>query len=99
MSLISLLRAGYSFKSTSPLEGLNNCKVPILFIHGDSDNFVPFSMLNELYEHAGSTKQKLIIEGASHGACLGKNPKIYLETIEKFLDEYVKKADSLRVSF
>ena len=94
MSLISLFRAGYSFKSASPLEALRRCKVPILFIHGESDNFVPFSMLNELYENAGSKKQKLVIKGASHGACLEKDSKLYWETIEKFLDEYMKKADS-----
>ena len=92
MSFISLMRSGFSFKSASPLESVKKCKVPILFIHGNSDNFVPFSMLNELYENAECEKQKLIIKNASHGACVNKDPKLYWDTIDNFLKDHIEKS-------
>lgn len=92
MSFVSLIRSGFSFSSASPLESVKKCKVPILFIHGDSDNFVPFSMLDELYENAECEKQKLIIKEASHGVCVNKNSKLYWDTIDKFLKEHTEKS-------
>ena len=40
--------------------------VPILFIHGDSDDFVPEYMCEELYENCAGRKEKVLIEGANH---------------------------------
>ena len=33
--------------------------MPILFIHGDKDKFVPFYMLNKLYDACKAPKDKL----------------------------------------
>ena len=44
------LRAGYTFEAASAVESLRSASVPMLFIHGDADTFVPFSMLDECFE-------------------------------------------------
>ena len=92
ISFISLLRSGFSLKAVSPLESVKKCKVHILFIHGSNDNFVPFSMLDELYESASCKKQKLVITDASHGGSINKDSKLYWDTISKFIDENLERS-------
>lgn len=65
-SLITRLKAGYGFGEASALKQVRKAKAPILFIHGDADNFVPFAMMNELYEACQSPK-RLIVPQAGHG--------------------------------
>lgn len=67
-SLVTKLKAGYSFSEASALEQIKKNKLPILFIHGAEDWFVPVSMVYELYEACPSEKELYIVEGAGHGA-------------------------------
>lgn len=60
-------RAGWSFGDVSTLEVLRcNKKIPILFIHGESDKFVPTKMSLQNYEACSSPKQLEIVKGAVH---------------------------------
>lgn len=43
-SFFNTLRCGYSFEEASSINQLSKASVPMLFIHGDADMFVPFSM-------------------------------------------------------
>ena len=61
---------------------------PTLFIHGDADTFVPYFMLDELYNASTAEKEKLVIEGAAHAKASTVNPTLYWETIEAFLAKY-----------
>lgn len=88
-SLICRVKAGYSFKEASSVAQLSKAKVPILFIHGDQDTFVPTSMLDVVYESCASQKQKLLIEGARHAESAYVNPELYWSTIYEFLSKYV----------
>ncbi len=49
------------------LEAMRQCKVPVLFIHGAADSFVPISMTYENYLACRSEKQLLVVPGAGHG--------------------------------
>ena len=85
-----LLRAGYTFEGASAVESLHSASVPMLFIHGDADEFVPFSMLDECYEACASTvKEKLVVEGAGHGLSASTNPDLYWETVDTFISTYL----------
>ncbi len=88
-SITTKLRAGYSFKEASSVEQLKNCKTPILFVHGSADNFVPFKMLDIVYDAATCEKQKLVIEGAGHAGSSMKDPETYWNTVEKFVNEHI----------
>ena len=83
-------KAGYSLKDASALEQVKKSKTPILFIHGDKDDFVPYSMMEELYEATNSEKEKLTIKGAGHDDSYIVNPELYWNTINTFLTKYVK---------
>lgn len=87
-SLVTKIRAGYTFKEASALKQVAKCKIPILFIHGDQDTFVPFSMLEPLYNAANCTKEKLIVEGAVHARSADVAPELYWNTITSFLENY-----------
>lgn len=90
-SLVTKIRAGYTFTEASALKQVAKCKIPILFIHGDKDTFVPFSMLDPLYQAANCTKEKLVVEGAEHARSADIAPKLYWDTIASFLEKYNSK--------
>ena len=60
--LVANVRAKYDIKEASAVEQVKKSNVPILFIHGDADNFVPEYMCEELYSAANCIKDKLIIQ-------------------------------------
>ncbi len=84
-SLITKLRAGYFLGEASALEQVKKSKVPILFIHGHEDTFVPFEMVNRLYEACTSEKKLFTVEGAGHGESLIKDYDGYRETVKEFI--------------
>ena len=88
-SEVCKIKAGYSFKEGSAIEQVKNSKTPTLFIHGDKDAFVPFEMLDEVYQSASCEKEKLIIKGAAHAESVSVNPTLYWGTIERFIEQYI----------
>lgn len=89
-SLIGRIKAGYWIGDAAPSDQIVKSKTPTLFIHGDKDDFVPYSMLDELYNKGTMPKEKLIIKGAGHAKSSKINPKLYWETVDNFLNKYVK---------
>ena len=89
-NIVTKIKAGYSLKDASALEQVKKSKTPILFIHGDKDDFVPYSMMEELYDATNCEKEKLTIKGAGHDDSYLVNPKLYWTTIYDFINKYVK---------
>lgn len=80
------VRAGYDFRTASSVEQLKKAKLPMLFIHGDKDTFVPYSMLDQNYEACASkVKQKLTVHGATHAKSAQVDPELYWNTVDRFL--------------
>ena len=88
-NIIVRIRAKYDIKEASCIKQLAKAKIPILFIHGDKDTFVPFYMLKKVYDSAKCEKQMLIIEGAGHSRSNKVNPNLYWKTINDFLEKYL----------
>ena len=84
--IVAKVRAGYDIKKASALEQVKKSKTPILFIHGDADDFVPEYMCEQLYEAANCKKEKLIIEGAGHTDSKYKGPETYYNKIFEFIN-------------
>lgn len=58
---------GYSKKAPTPLTQAGKSRVPIFFIHGTQDQFVPTFMGQELYSACASPVKELwLVEGAGH---------------------------------
>lgn len=89
-NMVTVLRAGYSLKNASALDSVKNAKTPILYLHGDKDKFVPLSMMNKLYKATTSEKKKVIIENGEHSNSDLSQPRIYWNTVDNFLNQYIK---------
>ena len=87
--IITNIRAGYTFTEASAIDQVAKCEIPMLFIHGEDDDFVPYFMLDKVYEAANCPKEKLSIPGAGHGLAAAKEPERYWNTIDNFLDTYM----------
>ena len=85
-----LLRGGYTFESASAQESLRSASVPMLFIHGEQDSFVPFSMLDACFEACASEqKERLAVPGAGHGLSASIDPELYWGTIDSFISKHL----------
>jgi fermentation-respiration switch protein FrsA (DUF1100 family) len=82
-------RAGYTFEEASALEQIKKARIPILFIHGDADTYVPFRMVHTLYDACPTEKDLYIAKGAGHGQAWETNPAEYQERIARFLEKHL----------
>lgn len=85
--------AKYSLKTPTAPDSVSTSSVPILFIHGDSDVFVPTYMAEINYKSCTSPKNKLIVEGAGHAMSYFKNPELYEETVLSFIEKCSDQSD------
>lgn len=84
------LRAGYAFEDVCATDSLARASVPMLFIHGDADELVPFSMLDECYDACASAdKEKLVVPGAGHGLSASTDPELYWGTVDAFVAKHL----------
>ena len=79
--IVANRKAKYDIKEASSLEQVKKSKTPILFIHGDKDDFVPEYMCEKLYDAANCKKEKIIIHGAGHTDGKYREPEKYYNTI------------------
>lgn len=86
--LVMKKRAGYSLKDADPISYVKDATVPMLFIHGEADDFVPYSNLDPLFEACGSShKEKLSVPGAGHVMSSETNPELFWGKVDSFLDQ------------
>ena len=88
-SLIARHRAGFFLGEASAVEQLKKTTLPVLFIHGEADAFVPFSMLDPLYQATGGPKEKYTVPGAGHGGAYSADPEQYIHVMQNFLTQYI----------
>lgn len=87
---INMMREKFSLKDASCTEQLKKCITPLLFIHGEADDFVPYSMLDIVYDAADKCeKEKLSVPDAPHARSVCAHPDLYWNTIINFLKKYI----------
>jgi fermentation-respiration switch protein FrsA (DUF1100 family) len=87
-SLESKIIAGYSFAEASALKEVKKSRVPIFFIHGEEDTFVPSSMARELYEAASCEKQLWLVPAAAHSLSFYVNRNEYISRVRDFYRKF-----------
>lgn len=88
-SLVTKMRAGYFFGDGNCVRAVSRSVTPTLFIHGDADTFVPFTMLDAVYSAASCEKQKLVVSGAEHAESLDTDPVKYWAAVDSFVETYI----------
>ena len=89
-SIVSKIRAGYFLGEASSIDQVKKSKTPILYIHGDQDDFVPYYMMEELYNATSSEKEMLTIKGAEHAKASEVDPETYWTSVNNFINKYIK---------
>ena len=85
-SLVTKMKYGWGFWQASSVKQLKKCDRPMLFIHGDADDFVPFEHLWKNYEaKTKGYKEMWVAHGAVHANSFAKYPDTYKERVEEFL--------------
>ena len=74
-------------EETSPLEAVAHCRVPLILIHGDADDFVPCEMSRRLYAACSSQKKLVEIRGAAHGLSFPVDKEGYVGALADFQRE------------
>lgn len=84
-------RCNFKIKDVSPIKVVSQTTVPIMFIHGNKDNFVPWYMCKDLYNAKKyGLKEILLVDDAAHAEALEKDPTLYEEEILKFIHRALK---------
>jgi hypothetical protein len=89
VSLICKWRAGYFFGEASALNQVRKTHLPILFIHGGEDTFVPTTMLDPLYEASNGYKEKFMVPRAGHGLAYAADVAGYRQRVGDFLQKFI----------
>lgn len=78
----------FDLEEISPEEAMAKCTLPVFFIHGDKDAFVPFEMSVENYNACTSKYKKLVnIEGAGHGLAFPAAKEKYIKEVGDFFED------------
>lgn len=88
-SSLSKLKFGWSFTEASALKAVSRCQLPMLFIHGDADTFVPTWMVYPLYQAKPEPKELWIVPGVIHAQSYLKEPEAYTRHVGEFLMKYI----------
>lgn len=89
VSLITKVRAGYSFKEANALKQIQKNHKPIFLIAGTKDTFVPYQMSQQLYAYANQPKKLWLVPNAKHVTAFDHYPTLYTHKIKGFLTHYL----------
>ena len=74
----------FDLEETSPEQALKNCTIPVIFFHGEDDEFVPCEMSKINYSVCKSEKMIVTVKGAGHGLSYLVDPEKYLTSLKEF---------------
>ena len=81
---------GWNFTEASSLEQVKKCSLPMLFIHGEKDDYVPTWMVHELYKAKEEPKEIWVVPGADHATSYKLNKEEYTQKVKQFTDKYIQ---------
>lgn len=81
---------GWNFKEASALNQVAKCRLPMFFIHGDKDTYVPTWMVYPLYEAKTEPKELWIVPGATHALSYRDNKQEYTDKVNAFVGQYIR---------
>ena len=74
----------FDLEADSPLEAMARCQVPVIFFHGEADDYVPCEMSRENYNACTAPKRLVTIPGAGHGLAYVVDSAQYLNALREF---------------
>ncbi len=77
----------FDLEEVTPVESLKRCRVPVIFFHGEDDEFVPCEMGRLCFEACASKKTLVTVPGAGHGLSYPVAPEQYITAVREFFGE------------
>ena len=74
----------FDLEEASAEEAVKHCCVPVIFFHGEADDYVPCEMSRINYEACASRKKLVTVPGAGHSLSYPVAPERYLEELGEF---------------
>ena len=89
-NIMSKIRAGYGYKDVNTTAEIARSDIPILFIHGENDEFVPLWMTMKNYSHCKAYKELFIVRESEHAESHYIDKKGYERRILTFIEKISK---------
>ena len=83
---LARLRAGFRLKGADTRKALERNRIPVLFLHGEEDGFVPLSMTEENFAACRAEKRLYTVPGAGHAQSFGVDPEGCKRVLREFLE-------------
>ena len=80
----AMVFGGFDPERYSAREAAKTATVPIIFFHGETDDFVPYEMSKENFDACTSRKMLVTTPDAGHGLCYPVDPKLYMDSLTEF---------------
>ena len=87
MGVLSILLLPLIDARYDSLSKIGRALSPVMVIHGDSDDIVPFEMAEKLFAAAPEPKRFYPIPGASHNDTYVTGGEAYFEALREFVTE------------
>ena len=82
------LFGGFDPDAFSPIESMKKCKLPVIFFHGDTDDFVPCYMSEENARACASPVSLYTVKGADHGLSHLVDPEGCFNSVKNHFEKY-----------
>lgn len=79
---------GWNFRKASSVNQLKKSKIPMFFIHGGDDDFVPTEMVYKLYDAKPDKKEIWVKPNVGHADMYWQDPHEYNQKVSDFIDSY-----------
>lgn len=83
------VKYGWTFREASALEQVRRATLPMFFIHGDADDYVPTRMVYPLFEAKPGEKELWVVPGAAHAVSYRDNREEYTRRVGEFVGRYI----------
>lgn len=95
--LIGIVRAGYDFNKVNPIEAVENSNVPICFIHGLEDKYIPYSHSEDMYKVSKNPLSEIhLFPGATHAKSVAVDFDGYVKILNDFVGKVEKESAKIQ---
>lgn len=86
-SIFTKIKTKAFLEDIAPLSIIDKVQIPVFFIHGDSDNYIPYSHSIKLYNKKNGVKMLYIAKGAEHAKSYSVDKGEYENKVNEFLEK------------
>lgn len=87
---VNRMTAGYGFSDADSVRSMEKSRLPLAYICGDCDRYVPLDMAMRIYNACAQDKVLLIAKGAGHAASFMTENEKYRNLITEFINTHRK---------